>query len=130
MNRQRILLLENDAPTESFLCELFGDEGLDVTLCGSLSELLANVAQYPQAAVISDSWADGEYQTLTPQHRGEIVALAGMAEIVLTTGRAWARHIQQGELGTATIVEKPYDVSRLMIAVRTALGRARARIRE
>ncbi len=125
MNRQRVLLLENDGPTESFLCDLFADEGLDVTVCGSLAELVAGVVQYPQAAVVSDSWAKGEYHTLTLRHRAEIVALARTAEVLLTTGRGWARHIQKGELGIATIVEKPYDLNRLMIAVRTALEHGR-----
>jgi DNA-binding NtrC family response regulator len=125
VNRQRILLLENDGPTESLLCDLFEDEGLDVTVCGSLAELLAGVAQCPQAAVVSDPWAKGEYHTLTPQHGAEIVALAGTAEIILTTCRVCARHIQKGELGTATIVEKPYDLNRLMIAVHASLQRGR-----
>ncbi len=33
MDRQRVLLLEDDAPLEGVLRDLFGDEGFDVTTC-------------------------------------------------------------------------------------------------
>ena len=124
MDRQRVLVLENDAPLEGVLRDLFGDEGLDVTACASLAELQAGIQQYPRAAVVSDSWAQGDYLALSPQHRAEIVALANSAQVILTTGRAWASRIAQGELGTVEILEKPYDVDRLLAAVRTGLERA------
>jgi len=124
MNRQRILLLENDGALQGVLCDLFGYEDLDVTLCHSLAELQAGIAQYPHAAVVSDSWATGDYIALSPQHRAEILDLARTAELVLTTGQRWGRQILEGELGTVTIVEKPYDMDRLMNAVRAALERS------
>ena len=124
MNRQRVLLLENDGPIEGVLCELFGDEGLDVTRCGTLDELRAGVKQYPRAAVVSDSWATGDYQHLSPRHREEIIALAKTTAVILTTGRGWARHSRNEELGTVEILEKPYDLGELMVAVRAALERA------
>ncbi|MCA1646312.1 MAG: hypothetical protein LC797_12930 [Chloroflexi bacterium] len=124
MTRQRILLLEGDGPTAALLCDLFGDEGLDVTVCGSLGELRTRVVQYSRAAVVSDSWATGEYEMLSAQHRAEIVALARAAEVILTTARPWAKHIQASELGIVAIIEKPYDLNRLMTAVRDALARA------
>ena len=45
MDRQRVLLLENDRPTESVLTELFGVESLEVTACASLAEIQAGVVQ-------------------------------------------------------------------------------------
>ncbi len=123
MNRQRVLLLENDGILESLLCDVFEDEGLDVTVCGSLAELQAGVKDYPRAAVVSDSWASGDYRSLRSNHRAEIVALASTAAVVLITGRPWARHIRKGELGSVEIVEKPFDLGHLMIAVRAALAR-------
>jgi DNA-binding NtrC family response regulator len=124
MNRQRILLLENDGPLQGVLCDLFGYEELDVTVCSSLAEIQAGVRQYPSAAVVSDSWAMGDYAVLSPQHRAEIIDLARTAEVVLTTGQRWGRQMLDGELGTVAIVEKPYDMDRLMGAVRAALERS------
>jgi DNA-binding NtrC family response regulator len=124
MNRQRILLLENDGALQGVLCDLFGYEDLDVTVCNTLAELKAGVKQYPRAAIVSDSWATGDYVALSPKHRAEIVELARTAEVVLTTGQRWGRHIPDGELGTVAIVEKPYDMDRLMDAVRAALRRS------
>lgn len=124
MNRQRVLLLEDDGPLENLLCDLFEDEGLDVTVCGSLGELQAGVKQYPRAAVVSDSWARGDYFALTPRHHAEIVALGRTAAVVLTTGQEWARHSRKADLGIVEIVEKPYDLGRLMAAVRAALEQA------
>jgi DNA-binding NtrC family response regulator len=123
MNRQRILLLENDSALQGVLCDLFGYEDLDVTVCNSLAELQANVNRYPRAAVVSDSWAVGDYGALSPKHRAEILELSRMAEVVLTTGQRWGRRVLDGELGTVVIVEKPYDMDRLMLAVRAALQR-------
>jgi DNA-binding response OmpR family regulator len=44
--------------------------------------------------------------------------------VILTTGREWAKHIAEGELGSVEIIEKPYDLARLLAAVRVALERA------
>src|SRR5947209_15175060 len=66
MNRQRILLLENDGALQGVLCDLFGYEDLDVTVCNSLAELQAGVKRYPFAAVVSDSWARGDFSALSP----------------------------------------------------------------
>src|SRR4029453_6278341 len=122
MDRQRVLVLENDAPLEGVLRDLFGDEGLDVTACKSLTGLQAGIQQYPRAAVVSDSWAQGDYLSLSPKHHAEIVALGRSAQVILTTGREWAKHIAEGELGTVEIVEKPYELDRLLAAVRVAFA--------
>jgi DNA-binding NtrC family response regulator len=124
MTRQRILLLETDGALQGVLCDLFAYEDLDVTVCNSFAELQAGVSRYPHAAVVSDSWASGDYSTLSPKHRAEIEELARVAEVVLTTGGRWGRLLDDGELGTVAVVEKPYDMDRLMQAVRAALERA------
>jgi DNA-binding NtrC family response regulator len=118
------LLLAHDAQLAGMLRKLFGDEDLDVTACKSPSELAAGIQRYPGAAVVSDSWASGDYLALSPQHRAEIVALAKSAQVILTTGRSWARYIAPGELNAVEILEKPYDVDRLLAAVQAALERA------
>ena len=124
MDRQRVLILENDAPLEGVLRDLFVDEGFDVTACKALAELQAGIQQYPRAVVVSDSWGQGDYLSLSPKHHAEIVALGRSAQVILTTGRAWAKHIAAGELGTVEIIEKPYELDRLLAAVRVALERA------
>jgi DNA-binding response OmpR family regulator len=124
MTRQRILLLETDGALQAVLCDLFGYEDLDVTVCNSLADLRAGVKRYPRAAVVSDSWAMGDYRALTPRHRAEIIDLGRTAEVVLTTGQHWGAQVLDGELGSVVIVEKPYDMDHLMNAVRAALERA------
>ena len=123
MSRQRVLLLEMDGVLESVLCDMFADEGMDVSVGTSLAELHTLVEQYPHAAVVSDSWIAGEYETLSEQHRAEIVALSQMAPVVLTSGAEWARNIRRGELGPVEIVEKPYTMDQLVRSVRAALAR-------
>lgn len=124
MSRQRVLLLETDAVLKGVLCDLFGDENLDVSVCTSLDDIQTLVRQYPHAAVVSDSWTAGDFQTLSTRHRAEIEALSRVAEVVLTTGAQWARHIRTGELGRVQILEKPYSMDALLEAVHIALGRA------
>ena len=123
LTRQRVLLLE-DSTLADVLCDLFEDEGLDVTVCGSLPELQMAVEQNPRAVVVTDSWTTSLETVLTPEHRKEILALAQTAEVILTTGRAWAHHSPKGDLGPVEIIEKPYDLEQLMAAVRAALERA------
>ena len=123
MARQRVLLLADSQTLADVLCELFGDEDLDVTVCQSLAEVQAAVRQFPLAVVVSDSWANGESQTLSPAHRAEIVALGKTAQVVLTTDRNWAKaSLEDGELGTVRVVLKPYALGTLMAAVRAALA--------
>ncbi|MDQ6670103.1 MAG: hypothetical protein M3069_05045 [Chloroflexota bacterium] len=125
MTRQRILLLETDDALQGVLCDLFEYEDLDVSVYNSLAALRAGVEQYPGAAVVSDSWVLGDYGSLSPKHRAEIVELSSMAPVVLTTGDRWDRWALRGELGSVVIVEKPYDLDELMRAVRAALQRSR-----
>jgi hypothetical protein len=47
MDRQRILLLEDDGALEGVLIELFDDVGLEAIACDRLGELQARVRQYP-----------------------------------------------------------------------------------
>jgi hypothetical protein len=75
---------------------------------------------YPRAVVVSDSWETSDHRSLSPRHRAEIVGLAQLAEVVLATGSEWARNSRKGEFGTAQIVAKPYDLERLMAAIRAA----------
>jgi len=129
MDRQRVLLLENDNALKCVLLDLFDDEGLEVTACDTLGELQAAVRQYPGAAVVSDSWARGDYMHLSAQHHAEIVAVAKSVPVVLTTGRSWAKYITEGDLGAVEILEKPYDLDRLLAALRVALERAASQLK-
>lgn len=124
MSHQRVLLLETDRVLETVLCDVFADDGLEVSLCSSLADIHALLKDYPLAAVVSDSWTPGEYQTLSAGHRAEILALGATAQVVLTTGADWARRIRAGDLGSVVIVEKPYSMDELLDAVRGALARA------
>jgi DNA-binding NtrC family response regulator len=128
LSRQRVILLENDAALATVLCDLFADEDLDVSVCATLAEIQARIVQYPRAVVVSDSWETSDYQSLSKRHHSEIVELAQLSEVVLTTGSEWARNSRKGELGTAQIVAKPHDLERLMAAIRAALDQASHRM--
>ncbi len=80
--------------------------------------------------VVSDSWEYRDYLTLSPQHRAEIVALAKATEIVLTTGREWAKDVRRGELESVTIIGKPYNLNELMAAIHAALERVAIHARD
>jgi DNA-binding NtrC family response regulator len=124
MARDRVLLLEDNVVLADVLRDLLDDEDLDVTVCRSLPELQRAMGQNPLAVVVTDSWTRSSETTLTPEHRQEILALAQTAEVILTTGRGWAHEIPAGDLGPVAIVNKPYDLERLIAAVRAALERA------
>ena len=74
------------------------------------------------AAVVSDSWAQGDYLSLSRKHHAEIVALGRSAEVILTTGRLGKAH-RRGRARHGGD-QKPYDLDRLLAAVRLALERA------
>ena len=103
------------------LREVLEDESLDVTVCGSLDEIKAALRQYPEAIVVSDSWAAHDHETLSAQQRDEIVSLGKTAAVILATGRTWAVRSPEGEFGSVVVVQKPYDLGRLVAAIRTAL---------
>jgi|SRR5579859_7537030 len=111
MDRPRILLLETDVVLESVLSDIFADENLDVTLCGSPVELRAAVEQFPRAAVVSDSW-------------DRDVDLGAPVEVVLTSLGNWASHTPAGEQGGAQVVAEPFTVEHLMATIRAALARS------
>jgi hypothetical protein len=81
------------------LCDLFADEGLDVSACATLAEMQARVVQYPGAVVVADSWETSDCRSLSPRHRAELGELAQLSEIILTPGSEWARNIREGEFG-------------------------------
>ena len=122
MPRARVLLLEDDPPLLAVLRDLFALEDINVTRCDSLADLQAAIARCPKAVVVSDSWARGDHQTLSAGHRAEILALNARAAVILTTGRTWATDPAQNDLGTVVVIPKPYDLDRLLAAVRTALA--------
>ena len=124
MIRQRILLHENDDAILGLLCDLFADESLDVTVCDSLDEIKTMILHYPLAVVVSDSWINSDNHVLNPRHRADIIELSKTAEVVLITARQWALNIHEGELGSAIIVIKPFDLSLLMTVIRGALARS------
>jgi DNA-binding NtrC family response regulator len=121
MVRARVLLLEDDPVLMDVLREVLEDESLDVTVCTSLGEIKAAIRQFPEAIVVSDSWNEHEHEALSAQQRDEIVALGRTAAVILATGRTWAARSHEGEFGSVVVVQKPYDLTRLIEAIRTAL---------
>ena len=124
MHRQRVLLLENDGALESVRFELFDEERLEVAACDTLGELQASIGQYPRAAVVSDSWARGDYLALSPQHYAEIVALANSPQVVLTTGTRGPSRSPRASSGLLRSSRSRTTWSACRRSVRVALERA------
>jgi DNA-binding response OmpR family regulator len=121
MPQPHVLLLEDDAPLLSVLCELFVDENIDVTVCTSLAEIYAGLQHDPTAVVVTDSWAKTRAVDLGAQDREELLALDAVASVVLTTGRRWSDSSLHRALGNIRVLEKPYDLDELVRAVRAGV---------
>ena len=61
----RVLLLEDDLPLREMLGEFLAEEGVAVTVCTSLREVLAAVGRHPGAVVVADGWAPRDHLTLS-----------------------------------------------------------------
>jgi DNA-binding response OmpR family regulator len=115
-----VLLLEDDAATRGLLLDLFNDEGIEVTVCGSLRTLQSAVTSHPGAVVVSDSWSGVDNRAISQQLRAEIMALGSNAPVIPTTGRSWGNNIRSGEFGNVIVLPKPYDLDELMVLIRSA----------
>ncbi len=115
-----VLLLEDDSATRGLLLDLFNDEGIEVTVCGSLGELQSAVTSHAGAVVVSDSWSGVDNRAISQQQRAELMALGRSARVILTTGRSWGNNIGSGEFGNVIVLPKPYDLDELMALIRSA----------
>ena len=75
MPHGHVLLLEDDSATRGLLLDLFNDEGIEVTVCGSLRELQSAVTSHAGAVVVSDSWSGVDNRAISQQQRAELMAL-------------------------------------------------------
>ena len=110
----RVILLEDDVALREVLLELFSDEGFEVDTCVTLDEIYAALQEHPGAVVLADSWTAGDYAELGQRQRMEIEALGRTTPLILTTGRAWGRHLDPHQLSPAVVVVKPYDLGDLL----------------
>ena len=130
MGAPRVLLCENDPVLAWLLLEVFQDEGIQVTTCGSLQEVHSALAEFPEAVVVSDPWSRSRHPELTPDERSEIESLANRARLILTTTRQWAVRCDGRSLGKhVTVLSKPFDLDVLISAVRAHIPAAPARCR-
>ena len=120
MARALVLILEDDPLLPHLVEGLLAGEGFAVTLCADLEQVLLALARHPGSVVVADPWWRDDYQTLSPEHAAELAALGQAAPLILTTGRSWARQLRPGELNTAAILHKPFDLDDLVHAVRSA----------
>jgi DNA-binding NtrC family response regulator len=128
MSDPHVLLMEDDSALRSVLLELFLDEQLDVTVCDSLAAIYAALEDHPRAVVVTDSWTRARIE-LGPPEQEALLALDAVATVIFTTGRRWAATGSPLWLGNVTLLNKPYDVDDLMLAIRAgARERVAARV--
>jgi DNA-binding NtrC family response regulator len=126
MSRPRVLLLEDDTALASILLQFFEFEGINATLCGSITELKQRIGQDPECVIVADSWTSSVDTALSLEEREQILELSQMtAGVILTTGRAWATHVQPKFSTGVFVMPKPYDLDKLGEAIHEAWARAK-----
>ena len=116
----RVLLLEDEPTIREILLDIFGFEGFEVTVCSTLAELRAAIAQQPGCVVVSDSWGPLS-SVLDDRLRAEIIALGKSAPVILIPAQMWASDVVAEELGV-TIVPKPFELDGLVQAVKQVIA--------
>jgi DNA-binding NtrC family response regulator len=118
----RVLLCESDVVLANILVELFADEQVDVTLCGSLADIEQALSDYPESVVITDSWMDCRRGQLSRAERAGFDQLADRTAVIVTTAWSWAANAAELNLRPEiTVVPKPYDLDQLLNCLRAAL---------
>jgi hypothetical protein len=87
-----------------------------------VADIYAGLDQYPNAVVVTDSWAESRRVELSDKEREELLALAALTNVILTTGRRWATSVRHDALAFVTVVPKPYDLDELVRTVRAAVS--------
>jgi two-component system response regulator AtoC len=117
-----VLLLEDDPSIRELVGAVFADDGHNVRVCGSPSEVLQVGRASPQSLAVVDFWGESQI-TLTPDDRADIIRLADAVPTILLTARQWATQHAAADLGVLDIVRKPFDVEELSGLVATWIAR-------
>ncbi len=121
----RVLLLEDDNDLASTLLEFFELEGFSTIRCDSFAELKDRIRLDPTCVIVTDSWVRSAETKLSPEQREQILDLDQMAAgVILTTGRAWAKHVDADFSTCVVVLEKPYELDTLRGVIHQAWGRA------
>ena len=116
----RVLLLELDSAVRLILVDLFEDEGIQVSPCTSLEDLLAQANRTPEAVLLVDPpWSPSD-DPQAERYRRELAALSEARPVILTLDRDFRGPNEQNPFGRALIFEKPYSIERLLQAVLAA----------
>ncbi|MDQ3810793.1 MAG: hypothetical protein M3336_10930 [Chloroflexota bacterium] len=129
MPTPRVLLFERNPLLASVLVELFGDEGIAVTMCQSLADIELALLAHPSGVIVTDSWSDDLASQLSPTEAAALRQLGTRTGVVLTTGRTWARQAHEIDLGErVAVLSKPYELDDLLAALqRVGLAERSAR---
>src|SRR4051812_25294578 len=117
----RGLLAEDDDLAGQVLVEALGDEGHQVALARSLSELQQLLPAQRWAAIITDGFSQG-YRSAEPADLEMLRYLRQVAPVILVSGREWARHGSPDALGVFAICPKPYDLDDLLQTLERAVS--------
>jgi hypothetical protein len=105
------------------LVDLFEDEGIAVSPCSSLEELMAESERAPDAVLLFDPPWSPSNDAVAERNRASLADLSLRRPVILTLDRDFREPGQRNPFGQALVFEKPYSLERLLQAVLGAAGR-------
>jgi two-component system, NtrC family, nitrogen regulation response regulator GlnG len=117
VNYMRVLLAEDDAILADVITEALTDEGHSVTHVSNVDEAHRIARDSAWDLLIFDSFGHS-FDEPGEEERRRLADLTTRAPVILSTGRAWAQHMQPAEIGVAAILPKPFDLESLLDTVR------------
>jgi DNA-binding NtrC family response regulator len=116
-----IYLFEDDATLRELLTEVVRDElAGEVVSFASVAELRERCVDGRPDLIVADFWG-ASHLTLADAERSEVSELAALAPLILVSARAWARDVDNSELGLVALVPKPLDMDGFLKVLHAAL---------
>jgi CheY-like chemotaxis protein len=114
---RHVLLLERSPALRDVLQVVCAEDGLDVRVCPSLTDLwTAATGQVGEVALVDEHEVDG---LLAEEHGGDLGLLSRRVPLVLIAdSRVQCRTAE--DLGVEAVVPKPFDISDLLSALHHA----------
>jgi DNA-binding NtrC family response regulator len=123
-SRGTILLREDYDTLRELLTSILIDDGHDVRVCASTTELVELAADVPDALAVVD-YRSSSHTFLSQVEQRALADVARVVPTVLITAQAWADENEAQELGLLAVLRKPFDVEGLSEVVRSCLAKIR-----
>jgi DNA-binding NtrC family response regulator len=117
----KVLLYEDDPDTRTVIAELLADSGIEVVICRTLRDVEHALVGGGVALLLADFWGSSQ-RTLNDVERAELISLGARVPLILITGRAWSGTENATDLRVARVLQKPFDLHDLEVAVNEVLA--------